>query len=641
MCGIAGVVDWQRPADGDAVRRMVRRLAHRGPDHEAVQLIGTAVLGYRRLAIIDLSPDANQPMHDSDRRVAVIFNGEIYNYRELRAELQGRGARFRTRSDTEVLLEGYKCWGDEVLRRLNGMFAFALWDEKAQRLLLARDRLGEKPLYYAPLADHGLAFASELKALRLYPGVDTALNPAAISHYLSLNYILHSESILRGVHKLPPGHYLVAERGKSLHTRSYWDLARTYRDKPAAPSRAEAAEKLTSLIDDAVRLRLISDVPLGAFLSGGIDSSAVVAAMRKAGPEAVLTFSIGFHEAGFDETPFARETAGALATRHEERFVDVDLAADLPAIVSCVDEPFADSSIVPTYHLAKFARSRVTVCLSGDGGDEIFAGYPTYAADRLRHHTRLVPAPLTRTLSGLADRLTPARHSKVGFGYKLRQFLRGHSLGPRRSHYSWRTIFTDDEKRALLRADVREAVMAHDPYALFDRYFDEVRGCHYLDQAMYVDTKTWLPDDILVKVDQATMAHSLEARPPLLDHRVVEYAASLPVSWKHRGLRGKYLFRLSQRGRVPSSALGRRKAGFNAPVSQWLSGELLKLARDATLSNAMRQWFDVRRVEQLWQDHLMRRRDAGLALFGLTCLGLWFEAWKKGGIDADERNAAG
>lgn len=607
---------------------MVRRLAHRGPDHEGIATRGAAVLGHRRLAIIDLSPDANQPMADVEGGVWIVFNGEIYNYRELRADLIARGARFHTSSDTEVILEAYKRWGDACLERLNGMFAFGLWDERHQRLLLARDRLGEKPLYYAELPGRGIVFASELKALRLYPGVGRDISPGALSHYLSLNYILHNECILQGAHKLPPGHFLVVEREQPIQVRSYWDIAHNFRNKRVVRSRAQAAEELSTLIDDAVRLRLVSDVPLGAFLSGGIDSSAIVGAMRRIRPNAdTLSFTIGFPEAGFDETPAARATARALAAQHHEQVVGVDLARDLPAIVEAVDEPFADTSIVPTYHLAEFARSQVTVCLSGDGGDEIFAGYPTYAADRLRHLTAWMPSPVTRMLAQLTDRIMPVRHTKVGFGYKLRQFLHGHALPAERAHYSWRTIFSDELKRDVLAPDVRATVMSTDPYAIFDHYFRDVADCDYLDQAMYVDIKTWLVDDILVKLDQATMAHALEARLPLLDYRLVEYAASLPVSWKYRGLEQKHIFRLSQRNRLPETVLRRRKTGFNAPVSQWLSGSLLDVARAATQGHRMKAWFDIATIERMWQDHLAKRHDHGLPLFGLTCLGLWLEAF--------------
>ena len=629
MCGIAGVVDWRQPGDLHAVGRMLQRLAHRGPDHEAVTVRGAAILGHRRLAVIDLSPNADQPMVDAGGRIWIVFNGEIYNYRELRADLAARGARFRTRSDTEVILEAYKHWGKACLERLNGMFAFALWDEGEQRLLLARDRLGEKPLYYSVLPTGGIVFSSELKALRLYPGVGNDINPAALGHYLSLNYILHTECILKDVQKLPPGHYLVAEPARPVQVFSYWNLARCFHEKTAL-SRPRAAEELASLIDDAVRLRLMSDVPLGAFLSGGIDSATVVGAMRRVSPTAdTQTFTIGFHDPGFDETSAACETARVLATRHHEQVVDVDLASQLADIVSAVDEPFADSSIVPTYYLAKFARSQVTVCLSGDGGDEIFAGYSTYAADRLRHLTSWIPAPATRALATLSDRLLPVRHSKVGAGYKLRQFLHGHALSVQRAHYSWRTIFQDDLKRAVLHPDVRASVMSADPFVVFERYFHDVADCHYLDQAMYVDIKTWLADDILVKVDQATMAHSLEVRPPLLDHRLVEYAATLPAGWKYRGLEQKHILRLSQRSRLPAGVLQRRKAGFNAPVSRWLSGGLFDMARDVTLGRGMKQWFDTGVIEGMWRSHAARRQDFGLPLFGLTCLGMWIELLNK------------
>lgn len=627
MCGIAGVVDWRQLGDADAVGRMVARLTHRGPNHGAVVTRGPAILGHRRLAILDLSPEANQPMADAVQRIWIVFNGEIYNYRELRADLAARNVRFRTQSDTEVLLEAYKQWGASCIERLNGMFAFALWDEPNRRLLLARDRLGEKPLYYAWLPAGGLAFASELKALRLYPGIGNRISPAALSQYLSLNYILHTSCVLEGVHKLPPGHVLLAESGRAAQPQPYWNLARHFQEKSPVRSKTQAAEKLAALIDDAVQMRLMSDMPLGAFLSSGVDSSTVVSTMRRVRPsEDALTFTMGFCELGYDEAPAARQTARALATHHHEAVADADMAIRLPEIVAATDEPFADTSIIPLYYLAEFARKHVTVCLSGDGGDELFAGYPTYIADRLRHLTAWIPGPVTRALAHCADQCLLGQHAKVGAGYKLRQFLRGHSLNASRAHYSWRTIFPDSLKRQVLNTETRNAVMATDPYASFERHFRDVEGCAPLDQAMYVDIKTWLVDDILVKVDQATMAHSLEARPPLLDHRVVEYAASLPVSWKYRGLEQKHILKLSQRGRVPAPVLRRRKSGFNAPVSQWLSGQLLDLARDTTSSSKMREWFDGAAIDRLWQDHVTGQRDFGLPLFGLTCLGLWLDA---------------
>lgn len=627
MCGIAGAVAWQGQPDVETVERMTRRLARRGPDAENVVQRGAAVLGHRRLAVIDPTPAGLQPMSDHSGRYWIVLNGEIYNYRGLRAELATDGVSFRTATDTEVLLEAYKRWDTSCLERLNGMFAFALWDEPRQRLLLARDRLGEKPLHYRLLPDGGLAFASGLKALRLHPAVGREVDPEALGELLSLNYLLGGRSILRGVSKLAPAHFLLVSRDGASAPACYWDLAKHFREKRRFPSEAEAAEELAALLDDAVRLRLVSDVPLGAFLSGGIDSGTIVGAMarlRPSGPN--RTFSLGFVQDSYDEVPEARATAAAFRAQHTDSRVDMDLARTLPEIVAELDEPFADTSIVPMYLLARFARQHVTVCLSGDGSDEIFAGYPTYAADRLRHLTSWLPAMATRGAAALVDAVWPVSFAKLSFDYRLRRFLRGHSLPAGRAHYSWRTILDDEDKQSIVRSDRREAVCGVDPFAAFDAQARPVAGCHFLDQALYVDIKTWLADDILVKLDQATMAHGLEARPPFLDHRLVEFAATLPPEWKLKGRQQKYLLKRSQATRLPAELLRRRKQGFNAPVSHWLSGPLQKLGRAATSTAEMREWFDAAALDRLWSEHRARRRDHGLALFGLTCLGLWWNS---------------
>jgi asparagine synthase (glutamine-hydrolysing) len=626
VCGIAGALDWGRPPDAAVVERMTRRLERRGPDAERVVARGPAVLGHRRLAVIAPTPEGLQPMSDHSGRFWIVFNGEIYNYRELRADLGRDGAVFRTATDTEVILEAYKKWDVGCLEHFNGMFAFALWDEVARRLVLARDRLGEKPLYYQTLAD-GLAFASGLKALRLHPAVSRAIDPAALGDFLSLNYVLGSRSIAAGVQKLPPGHFLLATRAGVGRPTRYWDLARHFHAKRTFAREADAAAELDALLQDAVRLRLVSDVPLGAFLSGGIDSGTVVGAMsrlRPGGPN--RTFTVGFAHDSYDEVPEARQTARHFQTDHTEERVEVDVARTLPEILAEVDEPFADTSIVPTWVLARFARRHVTVCLSGDGSDEIFAGYPTYAADRLRHLSAWMPRPLTRAAAVLVDAVVPVSFAKVSLDYRLRQFLRGHALSPEAAHYSWRVILDPVSKAALLRPEHRGAVCGHDPVETFLAHAREVSDCHYLDNAMYVDIKTWLADDILVKVDQATMAHALEARPPFLDHRVVELAASLPPELKMKGFRQKYLLKRSQAAHLPAALLERKKQGFNAPVSSWLEGPLHELGRSATETPRMKEWFDPAAVERLWTEHRARKRDWGLALFGLTCLGLWWEA---------------
>jgi asparagine synthase (glutamine-hydrolysing) len=623
MCGIAGVVDWQS-AGVDVVRAMTRALAHRGPNAEGVVDRRPAALGARRLAIIDLDESANQPMGDASGRYWITFNGEIYNFKELRADLEARGVRFRTKGDTEALLHAYITWGPDCLSRLNGMFAFAVWDALEQRLFLARDRLGEKPLYYARLPGDGIAFASELKALRLHPAVGRTLSPRALSQYLSFNYILSDACILEGVKKLAAGHHLTVERGRFGEPRSYWDLAQHYRNKRAFASQEQAVEELNALIVDAVRLRLVSDVPLGAFLSGGIDSSTIVAAMsRLRTPADNITFSIGFNEKSYNEVEKAKSVASALSVRHHDRTVDGSSADVLQRIVFSADEPFADSSIIPTYFVSQFAAQHVTVCLTGDGGDELFGGYETYIADKLHRVGQHLPRAAISAVAAIADRVLPVSLDKVSLDYKARMFLSGLGMDADRAHLHWRTIFPAGEKAALVRPQHHASVLAADPAESAMGYAREVAGCHVLDRAMYVDIKTWLVDDILHKVDRASMAHSLEARPPFLDHRLVEFAAQLPVAWKVRGLRKKHLLKRSQEAYLPATTINERKQGFNAPVSHWIRGPLRELARQATLEGPVLDWLDLAKIESLWRDHDEGRRDNGLKLFGIACLGLW------------------
>ncbi len=626
MCGIAGSLRWNTPDDTSVVRAMTDRLRSRGPDAVGVTARGPVVLGHRRLSVIDVSDAANQPMGDGDGLAWIVFNGEIYNFQELRAELADHGAVFRTRGDTEVLLEAYKVWGDDFVNHLNGMFAFAIWDERRRRLVLGRDRLGEKPLFWCELAD-GIAFASDMKALLVHPDVRASLCPQGLGHYLRLNYTLGPDTLLQGIQKLAPATLMVAARGEGLRQSLYWDLARFYREKRSFRSERVAADELAFLLDDAVRLRLVSDVPLGAFLSGGVDSAAIVASMRRMlGPDRVHTFSMGFGEDSFDEVPQARETARFLGVDHIDRVVTPRLATDLPAIVAAADEPVADQSLIPCYFLAQLARERVTVCLSGDGADELFGGYETYVADKIHAATRFVPRWLAGGAETAVNRLLPVSFRKLSLDYKLRRFFNGHSLSPARAHQSWRQINDDRDLFTLLHPDRRDAVVAGDPFIRAQEHFAAVDGCAFLDQAMYVDIKTWMVDDILMKVDRATMAHALESRAPFLDHRLVEFAAALPVGLKVRGLSKKWILKQSQIGRVPPAVLRRRKQGFNSPISLWLRGPLQELGRDVTASSALGEWVDGKAVAALWDDHLAMRRDNGLRLFGIIYLGLWMES---------------
>lgn len=621
MCGIAGQVRWTGPTSSAVVARMVAVLRHRGPDAEGVATFGEACLGHRRLSVLDVSAAAHQPMLDCTGRFAIVYNGEIYNFRELRRDLEAAGASFRSSGDTEVLLEAYKAWGVDCIRRLNGMFAFALWDREERRLLLARDRLGKKPLFWASTPDGGLSFASEIKALGQDPGLARTTNPRAIGHLLSLGYILGSESIWTGVRKLPPAHWMVIDPSGQVRQQCYWDLAAAYADKRKL-SEGEAAEAVLALLDDAVRLRLMADVPVGAFLSGGIDSAAIVTSMCHLGPSAaVRTFSTGFDEPGFDERAEARALASWLGVDHRDRAIQADIGTLLPKIAWHADEPFADTSMLPMYALAEMARDDVVVALSGDGGDEIFGGYETYVADLLRHRTRWLPRPLIILARRWLDSV-PASWSKVGFQFKLKQFLAAHGRDPVAAHFGWREIFRHEEKHALLRPEHRDDVMAADPAAEFRHFDRDVSGLSLLDRMSYIDIKTWLVDDILVKVDRATMAHGLEARAPFLDYRLVELAASLPPDFKLRRLTKKWILKKALAGRVPQAVLARPKKGFNAPLAHWLDPAKGVLAA-LTVDELAGAWFRPEAVTGLIRDHHDRRADNSHKLMALAALALW------------------
>jgi asparagine synthase (glutamine-hydrolysing) len=627
MCGIAGSLRVGGDEEIRAVNSMTDALIHRGPDSGAVVRRGRAVLGHRRLAIIDTSKAANQPMDDKATGLCIVLNGEIYNFQEIRAELEGFGETFYTKSDTEVLLKSYARWGESCLQRLNGMFAFAIWNPLNQTLFIARDRLGKKPLYYQDTKE-GLIFASELPALLRHPAAGRTVDPKAIGHYLGLNYTLEGRCIIQAVEKLPAGNFLVWSPDKPLRRERYWYLTDSFRNKRQFSSQKEATEGLNELIDDAVRLRMISNVPLGAFLSGGIDSAAMVASMIRQHPgEEIKTYTIGFEEQGYSEAREARATANFLGTTHNEKVVDAKLGNMFQQMVRTTGEPFADSSMIPFQHLSRFAREEITVAISGDGCDELFAGYETYIADRMHHFLHFIPGSVCRAILKLSQTIFSVTFDKVSFDYKLFRFLEGLNLSPRDAHCHWRTIFTEEEKGQLLRPEAKDCKGPDaDPVTIFREFFNQVSDLHYLDQAMYVDIRTWLVDDILVKMDRASMSNSLETRSPFLDYRLVEFAASLPVAYKLKGLTSKHLIKVSQVDRLPATVLKRKKAGFNAPVSHWLNQEFGEQARAALFSPKMAEWFRQDAMEKLWDDHSRKRKDNSLKIFGLACLGHWLEA---------------
>jgi asparagine synthase (glutamine-hydrolysing) len=629
MCGIAGQLNWAAPTSIEVVRNMVSALRHRGPDANGVSQSGAVTFGHTRLAIVDLTPAGAQPMFDGSRERVVTFNGEIYNHQDLRRELSALGSVFRSQSDTEVILEAYRQWGAACVTRFNGMFAFALWDEQTQTLFAARDRLGKKPFYYHT-AEHSLSFASELPALLQDTTIPDDINPRAIVQYLSLGYLTSAECINPHVHRLPPGHTLLWQRGKPLVVQQYWNLAEKFVDKSSYTSISEAGEELDELLNDAVKIRLMSDVPLGAFLSGGVDSSSVVAHMRAfQTPEACHTFSVGFPEETFSELENAREVASQIGVTHHDGIIDASIAASLEAIGACSGEPFADTSIIPMYYLSEFTRKSVTVALSGDGADEIFGGYETYLADKLHSYMRLVPAPVVSLVEKVYSKATKRDFGKVSRDYKVRQFLRGCTFPFAKAHFSWRELFTVPELQSMLHPEFAELIESAHPLQEFEKFDRQVAGAHYLDRAMYVDIKTWLVDDILVKVDRSTMAHSLEARAPFLDYRLVEFAARLQPNLKVRGWSKKHILKVSQKNRLPHQTLHRPKKGFNSPISIWLFGFLSKVCEEILQDSPLLEYVSKDTIRAGLRQHLAKEQDNSFKLFAIIQLHYFLISRKK------------
>ncbi len=629
MCGIAGKLynDPERRVEAEALVAMAERLAHRGPDDDGLYLDGNAGLAMRRLAVIDLV-GGRQPIHNEDRSVWTVCNGEIYNYRELRRDLEVRGHRFYTQSDTEVLVHLYEEYGADLPRHLNGMFALAVWDGRRRRLLLARDRLGIKPLYYAALPDR-LLFASEIKAIRA-DGPSLSLDLQALNEYLSLLYIPAPASIYREVRKLEPGHTLLWQGG-AVMSEPYWRLEAVEPLAPLPPLPA-LQEEFRALLADAVRRQLVADVPLGIYLSGGLDSGAVVALARRAHNGPLRTFSIGFDDPSYDETAQARLTAQRFETEHVETIVRPDAAGVAHNLAAQFDEPFADSSAIPAYYLAEMTRRHVTVALAGDGGDELFAGYLTYQADKLAHLYQRLPGVLSRGLVPAVVRRLPVSEGKVSFDFKARRFVGNALLEPGRRHFAWKAFFDAALKRRLLRPELLAAVEDElDGYRAYRRCHEAAGHLDEISRFQYADTRVYLPDDNLLKVDQMSMAHSLEVRVPLLDHRLVELAFRLPGPVKMPGLRLKHFMRQALQGVLPPETLRRPKRGFNVPMARWLKSDLRPLVDEYLSPGAVRRqgYLQPECVRGLVEAHLAGRADHTHHLWGLLMFALWVESgWR-------------
>lgn len=627
MCGIAGKLwfDPARPAAEETVRAMLAALVHRGPDDQGLETFGPMALGQRRLAIVDLSPAGRQPMVSADGQLSVVVNGEIYNHLALRGELGARGHRFSSRCDSEVVLPLYReYWeseGPHFVDRLDGMFAFALWDHAAQRLVLGRDRVGQKPLVYAASAE-GLSFASELGALRRDPDLDRRLDDQALADYLAFRCIPQPATIWRGARKLPPGHVLVAENGRLALTR-YWQLP-PGPETATSPRFEEAVDQVAELLDRAVERRLMSDVPLGALLSGGLDSAAVVAHMAARAGGRVSTFTIGFEEAAYDETARARRVARLFDTDHHEELVLPDAVSLLDQLVQHHGEPFADSSSIPTWLVSQLASQHVKVVLTGDGGDESFAGYDRYKALRLAARLESEwAAPVRgglRWARSLAMAAGPGGHRSLGT--RLDRFCSALDVSARRRNHMWRLATPPHLLASLLRPEARDRFGVPTPYGPQGA---EPLG---LNEALALDVARYLPDDVLVKVDINSMAHSLEARSPLLDRELMEYAASLPADYKLHGRQSKHVLRCALERTLPPDVLHGPKQGFGVPLDSWFRGPLGTHAEDVLLSPEAeaRGIFDSATVGRLLRDHRQGMVAAHETLYTLLVLERWFHA---------------
>jgi asparagine synthase (glutamine-hydrolysing) len=618
MCGIAGIVRWNgSPIPEHEIRGMCSAIVHRGPDDEGVYLGDGVALGMRRLSIIDLE-GGHQPISNEDGSVWIVFNGEIYNYRELRQGLEQRGHVFKTDSDTETIVHLYEESGARCVDRLRGMFAFAIWDERKRQLLLARDRLGIKPLYYAE-RDGELVFASELKPILQLPHVPRAVDWGAAHHLFTSLSTPSDRSIVDGVAKLEPARTAVASRtSPRLRIEKYWDIHFAPNERA---SEGELIEQLRHLLTESVNLHQVSDVPVGAFLSGGLDSSAVVALMSTPAAGRLKTFSIGFAESAFDELPHARQVAAQFSTEHHDIVLRPDAVQIVEDLTWYLDEPFGDTSAIPTYMVSRLAAAHVKVVLSGDGGDELFAGYDKYVVEERERQRDQIPAPL-RTLAGHIGRLMP--HGMTG-----RHFLRHLRLSGAQRYLDASTMFRDDEMRSLFRSDayrqMHRSVVA-EPLEHLRGYSED-----WLSAVQYRDLHTYLPLDILTKVDRATMAHSLEARPPLLDHRLAEFAATIPARYRLRGGTTKYLFKQAMRGILPDGIIDRQKHGFAVPIAAWLRGDLAEFARGLLLSSACRDRgvFETSHVERLLALNA-RGRDLDLQLWTMLSFELWCQRFLDG-----------
>ncbi|PYS86677.1 MAG: asparagine synthase (glutamine-hydrolyzing) [Acidobacteria bacterium] len=638
MCGITGWANLDKNSNDhseDILHRMCERIIHRGPDSEGLWMDDTAALGMRRLSIIDLKT-GDQPVFSEDKSIVAMVNGELYNFREVRADLEKRGHKFRTQTDVEIVPHLYEVYGDDFLDHINGMFAIALWDTKKKKLILARDRFGEKPLYYG-IFNNQLIYASEPKALLAHPGVNAELDLNALRHYVSFDYVPAPMSIYKGVFKLPSSHVLTVENGE-IKTRRYWNLKWSEPSASAGghfatnghvskrgTSVKEKSTELRELLSDAVRMRLVSDVPLGILLSGGIDSSTVAALAVRHSTEQVKTFSIGFTEQSFNESQYARQVANHLGTDHYEEYLNAGTTSDLISeIGKWLDEPISDPSLIPTFLLSRFVRRHVTVALGGDGGDELFAGYPMYYAHKVAARYAMIPRFIRNGLIEPAVRALPVSTKNLSFDFKAKRFIRASKFDAVARHHSWFGSFSQDHHSKLFTDRVIQETTS-DIYSIARDVLGTTDAKSELEKMQFLDMNFYLAEDILTKVDRASMAVSLETRAPFLDPRVAQFSASLPISYKLHGSKGKYILKKAMEGLLPDEILYRPKKGFGIPTAEWLKGRLNPLLHEMLTPERLKaqDLFNADHVQKMIKEHETGTASHHKELWTLLVFQLW------------------
>ena len=631
MCGIAGWANLDAnkhsPNTSEAVlHNMCERMKHRGPDSEGLWTDESAALGMRRLSIIDLHT-GEQPVYSEDKQIVAVMNGELYNFREVRSDLEKRGHKFETQTDTEILPHLYEEYSEAMLEQINGMFAFALWDKRKRKLFIARDRFGEKPLYYG-VFEGKLIFASEPKVLLENPAVKTEINTDALRSYLSFDYVPAPASIYKNIYKLPAAHLLILENGE-VRTRRYWN--QSFHRNDGTPTVEKAATDLRELLADAVRMRLVSDVPLGILLSGGVDSSTVAAFAAQFSSEKVKTFSIGFEEDSFDESKYARQVATHLGTEHYEDKLSVEKAADLiTEIGTWLDEPMSDGSLIPTFLLARFVRKYVTVALGGDGGDEIFAGYPMYFGHKMAKIYDAIPRFLRAGVIEPIVNNLPVSNKNLSFDYKAKRFVAASKYDAVTRHHSWFGSFSIDQQNDLLTRDIL-AQTSNDIYKGAKDLLEITNAPTEIERMQFLDMNFYMAEDILTKVDRASMAVSLEVRAPFLDPRVAQFAAGLPLEYKLKGNKGKYILKKAVEPLLPKNILHRPKKGFGIPIAEWLKGRLNPLMRDLLAPDRLKNQglFDEKYVRKLIREHETNVASHHKQLWTLLVFQLWFDNFMK------------